>query len=163
MKKVSVVLLVALAAVVMAVVACGSDTKPKDEQASDLLNRGLQAHVDGKLDEAAADYREVLNQDPQNKYAYYNLGVIDQATQRASSAENNYRLALGIDPDYEPALYNLAILRAQVGATLEAIDLYRHVLTVNDENANAHYNLGLLLRGAGDVAPGDAEVARARS
>ena len=114
-------LMVAAALTVVAVVAVGAlvaynassdDGKSNETQATDLLSLGLQQHVDGKLDEAVATYREVLKKDPQNKFAYYNLGVIDQAANRYDAAENNYRLALGIDANYPPALFNLAIVRA---------------------------------------------------
>ncbi len=149
------VLIVALGAVALA--ACGG-SKSKDQQASDLLNQGLQQHVDGKLDEAAATYREVLKKDPQNKFAFYNLGLIDQTQNKLQSAENNYRLALNIDPDYGPALFNLAIIRTAAGATQDAIDLYRHAIIVTPDPAGAHLNLGLLLRKAGQVPEGDAEV-----
>ena len=147
----------------VALASCGGDSKPKEEQASEILNRGLQAHVDGRLDEAATAYHDVIAKDPQDKFAYYNLGVLDQTANRLQSAENNYRLTLNIDPDYGPALYNLAIIRAQAGSAQEAMGLYRHVIKINDQDPSAHYNLGLLLRAAGEVTAGDAEVALARS
>ncbi len=155
-------LVAAIALLSLATTGCGGSGKSSAQQASDILNQGLQAHVDGRIDEAAADYREVLKKDPNNKFAYYNLGVIDQAASRDASAENNYRLALNLDSEYGPALYNLAILRAKAGSTQEAMDLYRHAIVVDDTDASAHYNLGLLLRSAGQVAAGDLEVSKAR-
>ncbi len=151
---------VILGVVALAMVAC-SDSKSKDEQATDLLNQALQQHVDGKFDEAAATYRKVLAKDPQNKFAFYNLGLIDQTQDKMQSAENNYRLSLNVDPDYAPALFNLAIVRAQAGDTAQAIQLYRHVVSVNANEAGAHLNLGLLLRQTGQAAEGDAEVTQA--
>jgi tetratricopeptide (TPR) repeat protein len=131
------------------------------EKASEALNRGLQAHVEGSMDEATAAYREVLEHDPHNKFAFYNLGLIDQTLDRPESAENNYRLALSEDPDYAPALFNLAILRKAAGADQEAVELYRRVVNVQPDNAGAHLNLGLLLRSIGQTADGDAEIQRA--
>lgn len=155
-------LVAAIALVSVVATGCGGG-KSKEEQALDSLNRGLQAHADGRFDDAAAAYREVIQKDPQNKFAFYDLGLVEQIANRLDSAENNYRLALNVDPDYVPALYNLAILRTKVGATQEAIDLYRHVLKVHEEEPKSHYNLGLLLRSIGKTADGDAEIARARS
>lgn len=140
---------------------CGGDQKTPQEEAAETLDRALQAHVDGKIDEASEGYRQVLVKDPQNKFAYYNLGLIDQRAGRPQAAEGNYRLALNSDPDYVPALYNLAILRANAGATQEAIDLYRHAIQVNPNFAPAHLNLGFLLRQTGQQAAGDAEINRA--
>lgn len=154
-------LVAVLAFAAVASVACLGD-KSSQEQASDILNRGLQAHADGRIDDAAAAYREVLQKDPQNKYAYYNLGLIEQTAGRDPTAENNYRLSLNVDPDYVPALYNLAILRTHLGSMAEAMDIYRHVLKLDDANSKTHYNLGLLLRAAGEQIAGDVEIAKAR-
>ena len=129
--------------------------------AAAALDKGLQAHQQGKVDEATAAYREVLAHDPNNKFAFYNLGLLEQTANRATAAENNYRMALSIDPNYGPALFNLAILRTAAGSTPEAIELYRKAIAAQPEAAGAHLNLGLLLRSTGQSQEGDAEVARA--
>ncbi len=150
-----------LSTVALSVAVAGCGGKSEAEQASDALDRGLKAHAAGQIDEAAADYREVLTHDPQNKFAFYNLGLIDQTAGRADAAEKNYRLALSADPNYEPALFNLAILRTSAGSTQEAIDLYRRATAADANEAGAHLNLGLLLRATGQQTEGDAEVKRA--
>jgi Tfp pilus assembly protein PilF len=78
--------------------------KTDAESVSQTLDRGLQAHVEGRLDDATAAYRQVLARDPGNKFALYNLGLIDQTAGRRDAAERNYRLALQTDPNYAPAL-----------------------------------------------------------
>src|SRR5205807_88446 len=120
--------------------ACGSGTKSEAAQAQDALARGLKAHRAGNVVEATKDYHEVLAHDPNNKFAYYNLGLIDQLASRAIEAEANYRSALKIDPDFTAALFNLAILRTNP-APQEALALYRHVLAVKADDAAAHLNL----------------------
>src|SRR4051812_38645298 len=84
--------------------ACGK--KPEAQLATDALTRGLQAQQAGRLQDATAAYREVLLHDPRNKYAFFDLGVIDHTQGNLLSAENNYRLALSVDPDFVPALFN---------------------------------------------------------
>jgi tetratricopeptide (TPR) repeat protein len=149
------------------VVLCGlagaacTASKPEAELASDALDRGLAAHAASRVDEAVTDYREVLVHDPQNKFAYYNLGLIDQTSGRPVQAEANYRRVLTIDPDYTPGLFNLAILREAAGAHLEAVDLYRHVAAVDSGNADAHLNLAFALRSAGQETEAQAELTRA--
>lgn len=138
--------------------AGGCAGKTEAELAGDFLQQGLDAHRAGDLVAAEKDYREVLKHDPQNKYAYYNLGVIAQAQGNAADAENDYRVALTLDPDFLSPLFNLAILRAAADDVSGAIDLYRHALAVDASYAAAHFNLGLLLRRAGQAAAGDAEV-----
>ena len=96
----------------------------------------------------------VLDVRPDDQYANYNMGVIEQADGRTALAEGYYRAALDTAPDFVPAMFNLAILRTKAGATQEAIDLYERVIVIQPEYAAAHLNLGLLYR--------DSERAEAR-
>ncbi len=142
----------------------GSDA----EQADEVLQEALQLHADGDLDGAEEAYLRVIQLDPQNQFAYYNLGLISQTRGDMVSAESSYRTAIAIDPDFVVALFNLAILRADAGATREAIDLYEHIIEVTPaEGANAetirllasaHLNLGFLLIEDGDQTRGEAEL-----
>jgi tetratricopeptide (TPR) repeat protein len=141
-------------------VAC-TPGKSKSEQASEVLERGLRAYAEGRIEEAAAAYQEVLDLEPRNRFAFYNLGLIDQTSGRPRSAENYYRLTLSVDPDFTPALFNLAILRTAAGDAREAIDLYRRVIALKPDEAGPHLNLGLLLRSNGQRAEGDTELKRA--
>src|SRR6185436_18187741 len=77
--------------------------------ANEALQAGLAAHSKGDLDAAEQDYLKTIRLDPQNKYAYYNLGVIAQTRNDAETAIANYQDVLRIDPDFVPALFNLAI------------------------------------------------------
>jgi tetratricopeptide (TPR) repeat protein len=143
---------------VLLIAAC-SKGKSDSDQASSALAAGLEAHAAGRLDEAEADYRKVLVYDPRNKFAYYNLGVIEQTQGDGGSAESDYRIALTIDPDFVPALFNLAILRTSSGGDREAIDLYKHVIQIDEGYAAAHLNLGFLLIDNGQEKEGKAELA----
>jgi len=156
--------LVWLMGLAAAVAACGgpSSAGSGNESAADALNRGLQAHSAGKLDEAAAAYFTTLAKDPKNQYAYYNLGEIAQRQNRLVAAEALYRLALEQDPKMESALFNLAIVRTNVGVAADAVVLYKQVITVNPNNAPAHFNLGLLYRQLGQTADAQTEFAAAQ-
>src|SRR4051812_41848295 len=124
---------------IAALTACGSNSKgarvaPSTAEATTaaaLLSKALREHVVGNSAQAQKDYEAVIQKDPRNKFAFYNLGLIAQSQNRASDAENEYRLALTIDSAYEPALYNLAILRANAGDTAGAIDLYQRAIAAN--------------------------------
>ena len=145
--------------VVALIGACGHQ-KTDATKASDALAAGLKAHAAGQLVTAAEKYHETLALDPNNKYAYFDLGVIDQSQGRAASAEGNYRTALGIDPKFTPALFNLAIIRTPTDPA-EAISLYQQVIAVNPNDADAHLNLGFVLKSTGKTSEGDAELSRA--
>ena len=134
---------------------------PDAKRAAVALQAGLDAQTTGKLDAARQKYEEALTYDPKNKFALYDLALVDQAQANYGVASDRYRAALAVDPAYEPALFNLAILRKQAGDTAEAISLYQRVLQANPKNAAAQLNLGLLLRATHQKAAGDAAIAAA--
>jgi Tfp pilus assembly protein PilF len=151
----------------LALGACGSSSKgsggttvPKDPKAAaaTLLQKALKEEVAGNTAQAQTDFAEVVRLDPQNKYGFYNLGLISQNAGKNTDAANQYRLALTIDGTFTPALYNLAILQTAAGDTSGAIDLYRRAIASSPNSANAHFNLGLLLRKSGKIADGNKEV-----
>jgi tetratricopeptide (TPR) repeat protein len=132
------------------------------KKATTALNAGLKAHSAGNLTRAAADYKKVLTYDPSNKFAFYNLALIDEASGNYGLAQDKYRAALKTDPAYEPALFNLAILRTGTDPK-EAITLYKSAVAADKKDAAAWLNLGLLLRAAGQTREGDRAVLRAVS
>jgi tetratricopeptide (TPR) repeat protein len=144
-----------LVAGALALGACGGDDGDAvsgGKQAGTLLNEGLQAQIQGDSEKAADLFNQVIDADPRNKFAYYNLGFIAQQGGEDAEAESQYRLAISVDANYAPALYNLAILRDEAGARDEAIELYRRATTADPEFAEAFLNLGLALRAAGNAA-----------
>jgi Flp pilus assembly protein TadD len=150
--------LVAVFALVLIAFVWGPFSHPDAQQsASSLLSAGLAAQNAGRTSEASDDYHKVLQLDPSNYWAYYDLGVIDQQASRASSAERNYRSALALNPDLVPALYNLAILQSGPSPK-EAEALYRHAILVEPTKATVHLNLGFLLLQEGDKVGGRAEL-----
>jgi tetratricopeptide (TPR) repeat protein len=121
------------------------------------LAEGLAQQQAGNIDAAAEQYQLVLDARPTDKYANYNLGVLEQ-TQRPRLAEGYYRAALDADPTFVPALFNLAILRTRAEATQEAIDLYLRVIAAQSDYAAAYLNVGLLYRDAGRSGQADRYV-----
>lgn len=151
---------IAVVAILLLGGACSDDEARRDgaseagvevdsEGVDQLLEDALAAHAEGDVEAALDGYAAVREKDPQNKFAHYNIGLIEQTTGNNESAESNYRRALAIDPDYVPALFNLAILRT-AEAPREAIDLYRHLVEVDAENAGAWLNLSFVLRSVDD-------------
>ena len=133
----------------------------EDEPPVGSLEVALQAHQEGRLDEAVDLYKAVIAEEPENKFAWYNLGLIHQTRGQKNLAEAEYRRSLEIDPAFVPALFNLAILRADRDDLEEAIELYRSVLELQPEYAAAHLNLGFALIEFGDEDAGQEELDRA--
>lgn len=143
-----------------AAAGASSSSTPDAKKAASALDAGLKAHSAGDLTAATADYKKALGYDPKNKFAFYNLALIDEAAGNYGLAEAKYRSALETDPTYEPALFNLAILRTGRDPQ-EAIKLYKAAVASNKKDAAAWLNLGLLLRAAGQETAGDKAVLRA--
>jgi len=139
--------------------ACG-DNKSAEERVAERLDEALAAHAEGRIDEAVEGYEEILEDDPDNQFAHYNLGLIHQQAGRNAEAEDEYRAAIRTDPNFSSALFNLAILRTESDPG-EAEELYRSVLTLQPDNASAHLNLGFLLIEQGDDEEGQQELEEA--
>ncbi len=152
--------IVGVAMLTSALSACGSSTKTAQQQAADLVSAGLRAQNQGRNSEATLDYQKAIADDPKNKVAYYDLGLVQQLSGDLVNAEKNYRVALQIDPDFTVALFNLALIRT-VPAPAEAVTLYRHVILNTPNDAGPHLNLGLLLLSLGQNAEANTELQKA--
>jgi tetratricopeptide (TPR) repeat protein len=131
-----------------------------DSEPADLMRDGLHAEMQGQVDEARTVFDKLVATEPTNKFAWYNLGLLDQSAQRPSEAEREYRRSLLVDPDYVPALFNLAVLLTPT-QPIEAVNLYKHAIEVRPDYAPAHLNLGLLLLSGPDKAMARPALARA--
>lgn len=150
--------LVLVAFIAVWAVRSGQPTTP--EEIDGLLVGGLQAHFSGDIEKARENYEKILEADPTNKFALYNLGLIEQQADRLETAESFYRRALATDPHFAPALFNLAIIRS-ASAPQEAADLYQRVIAQNPNDAAAHLNLGFVLVSLGRVEEAQSEFVRA--
>lgn len=86
--------------------------------------RARRATAAGDLEAAAALYRELAAERPDDAQLRYNLGNALSRMGRVADAEAAYREALSRDPDSSPAMANLANLLARSGRDEEADRLY---------------------------------------
>ena len=112
--------------------------------ASKVMIEAVRAQQSGKLDEAAAAYRQVLETDPKDGDALNNLGIILAQKGDFSAASECLARALEVRPDSSETLGNLANLYVKLGKIDEAADAYRKALDRNPQNVDALNNLGLL-------------------
>jgi glycosyltransferase involved in cell wall biosynthesis len=76
----------------------------------DMLIHGEVLFAEGKIEDAGKCFLEVLNQEPKNKEAYNNLGVLAFGKKDLEEAKSYFLEALKIDPLYHDALDNLNML-----------------------------------------------------
>jgi Tfp pilus assembly protein PilF len=142
--------LAVLSVALLGAAACSSSSSggsSRDVAAGNAaVEAGLKAQAAGNITAAVADYQKALKDDPKNKYALFDLGVIDDQENNVGLASAQYQKALAVDPKFEPALYNLAIIYQQQGNEGYALHLYQQAVAANPSDASAHFNLALMLR-----------------
>jgi hypothetical protein len=119
-------------------------TRVSSGTAKRLLEAGITANARENLARARSDFGAILNVDPANIDAYFDLGVVDQKAGRSGLAAVEYQHAFFLDPRFAPALFNLAILTASTSPS-KAIALYHQILTIEPSDPNTEFNLGVLL------------------
>ncbi|MFJ1609956.1 tetratricopeptide repeat protein [Streptomyces sp. NPDC088253] len=129
-------------------------------KAEGLLQVGIKQGENKDFPGATRSFRQVLDLDPANKLAWYNLGVIAQHDNRTADARAAYDHALKIDPDFESALYNKAVL-IEPSHTDQAIAILRRIVGADPKAATAYLHLGQALAKKG--RDGEAEDAFGRA
>ncbi len=125
-----------------------------------LLSLGIQQATAGQAAAARATFQQLLALDPQNKYAWFNLGYLAQQANTPTEAVTDYDKALATDPNYTPAMYNKAIV-LESSDVAGAIALYRKILVINPKASTTHVRLGLLLDKTGDKTGAQTEFTAA--
>lgn len=127
-----------------------------------LIATGLEQLANKQYPEATSTFETVLNLDPVNQYAWYNLGYIAQLNGDDGTAIDRYSSALEANPDFTQALYNLAIL-TEPSALAVSVDMYRRIIVLSPDNATAYMRLGYALVHLGKVKEGEKMLAKART
>ncbi len=104
----------------------------------------------GKLDEAAREYRQVLAGAPENYDAHNDLGLLLGRQGLTQDALKEFRLALAIQPDKATAHSNAAWILTLTHQFPEAVEEYAQALRFDPENASTHNNLGVALLQLGE-------------
>ncbi len=116
-----------------------ADQKP--ENVDVLLQAGILQQQNRDSKGAVQTYRRVLELDPRNKFAWYNLGVIAHEDGRTDEALSAYEKSLKIDPSFESALFNEAILLKSSDPD-RAMGLLERTLGIDPQANTAHLHLG---------------------
>ena len=124
-------------------------TAPTSPQAQQLEAEGYESQ--GRWDEAAAQYRRILEQNPKTPGIHYRLGRValaktppDEATAKKEFAEE-----LRVDPDNASAEFMLGEAARQAGQWDEAIARFSHASKLDAGFLEAYLALGMSLNSAG--------------
>jgi tetratricopeptide (TPR) repeat protein len=113
------------------------------QEADSLLQKGMLQDRGHDPKGAARSYARVLHLQPENKFAWFNLGVAAQEVGDTADARRAYEKTLTIDPAFAPALYNQALLLERTEPD-QAAALLERTTAADPKAAAAHYHLGLI-------------------
>jgi tetratricopeptide (TPR) repeat protein len=119
---------------------------------SRLMEAATAHHGAGRLKEAEAIYRQVLEIQPGNAEALHRLGLIAGQFGRLEDAEVLIRQTIAAAPGNATFHCNLGIVQQRRGQLDQAIASYQRALGFRSDYASAHYNLGIAWREKGQIA-----------
>jgi tetratricopeptide (TPR) repeat protein len=125
-----------------------------------LLKQGINQAQAKMYDQAVTTFNNVLALDPNNVYALYNLGVINQTQNNTTAALDYYNRAVTVDSTYTPALYNKAIILESSDLN-GALALYKQIVAINPKASTAWLRMAFVYAKQGQ--PVLANAARAKA
>jgi len=127
------------------------------------LEAGLAHHRAGRLDDAQALYRRILELEPDHPGALHYLGVMALGRADLAAAAQLMDRALAHAPGDAEMLGNRGVVAARLGDHAAAAALQRRAIEIAPDFANAHNNLGNALMELGDLAGAERHYRRARA
>lgn len=88
-------------------------------------NAASQLHLDGKDEEALAEYRKALELDDQLYAAWNNMGQLLMSKGNYADAVSAYQIASGIEPTDPRPEYNIGIAYKKVGWAQDSYDHFK--------------------------------------
>ena len=124
----------------------------QDEFQRNDLTYGVAMFQRGYLEEAAAEFQQVILAKPDDPIAYYNLGTLFLRQNSLPDARRYLEQAVKLRPNYAEAWNNLGMVSAQQGQEDEAIKNFERSIQLRPTYVTALLNLGNLLRRKGNLA-----------
>jgi Flp pilus assembly protein TadD/peroxiredoxin len=124
----------------------------QDEFQRNDLTYGVAMFQRGYLEEAAAEFQQVILAKPDDPIPYYNLGTLYLRRNSLPDARRCLEQAVKLRPNYAEAWNNLGMVSAQQGQEDEAIKNFERSIQFRPTYVTALLNLGNLLRRKGSLA-----------
>ena len=117
-----------------------------------VFQNAVRLHEQGKLDEAEAVYRRLLEINPEHTDLLHLLGMIAMRKKSFDSAIELLYKAVRLSPGTDAYEFTLAQALQDAGHPKEALEHYRSVLARNDAYPETYHNMGIIYRFVGDTA-----------
>jgi len=115
------------------------------------LNFAQAFQTDGRIEQAVAEYRRVLELDPSNPHAHTNLGVLAGERGERDAALAHFRAAAASAPEVLRHHLNLGVELVAQGRIAEAVASFERALVLDPRDAGVRFNLGAALAATGRV------------
>jgi tetratricopeptide (TPR) repeat protein len=110
--------------------------------ANRLFSLALEHHRAGRLEQAEAYYRELLETVPDHADALHLLGLVAYQGQRHEAAVELIRKAIQLNGAFAPFHCNLGAAYRALGRSAEAVQCYLQAIRLDRQWVDPHYNLG---------------------
>ena len=114
------------------------------------LKEGLIHHQNGRLAEAEAVYRHILQTNPNHSVALCMLGIIAQATNNNEQAIALISKSIEINPNFADAHCNLGAVFSSENRLQDALKCFERALELKPDYLNASTNKSLILQKLGE-------------
>ncbi|MGI9212061.1 MAG: tetratricopeptide repeat protein, partial [Methylococcaceae bacterium] len=115
----------------------------------DLLERGLSAHRQGRIEQAESAYASILEREPDHFDALQLMGALAGQKGQPQQALAYLDRALQVRHDQPEIHYNRGIILQRLDRLEEAVTSYRNALKQDSRHLEARNNLGLVLQQLG--------------
>ncbi|MCL7487982.1 MAG: tetratricopeptide repeat protein [Desulfobulbaceae bacterium] len=109
------------------------------------MQQALAFHRVGRLPEAEALYRQILQTEPNHPEALHFLGLLAHQSGQSGIGVDLIGRAVRVRPDYVQAHFNMGKILFEQNRLDEAAGSFRRVLELSPDYAEAHNNLGIAL------------------
>jgi superkiller protein 3 len=86
-------------------------------------------------------FKRIIDLDPKNYRAHYNLGIAFFNLEKYKEALNSYKVAISIKPDYKHGYYNIGLLHEATNNLEDAIRAYEKALKIDSKYVYAMHAL----------------------
>lgn len=121
-------------------------------------NRAQVLNALGRLDEALADFRAVVEADPNYAEYHFDMAAVLRKLGRTDEALSEYDAAIRLSPPFPEVYYNRGDLRALTGDIPGAVADFGYVIEIEPTFVDAYVNLAGLLVEEGELAQAGALV-----
>jgi|HubBroStandDraft_1064217.scaffolds.fasta_scaffold00499_4 protein O-GlcNAc transferase len=117
-----------------------------------LFQEGVQHHAAGRLEQAYALYRRVVESDPGDADCHFKMGLLTAQIGRNDLALEHVETAIGLEPHRPPYQLQRGMILAALGRLQEAEACYRLALVLKPDYPEAHNNLAGIFGRLGRLA-----------